>query len=353
MSDSTPQPQQITAIKTPLPSKSCSKPLSISKDDSSSTEPDTKPKDKPLRKASPTSHLYAGFASGITSSILLQPLDLLKTRVQQSGEATITSAFKELTSFRALWRGTVPSALRMSIGSGLYFTTLNSTRAYLQQRNYNKLLQDHDKDTTSKAGNAGLGDSSSLPKLGMYENLASGAFVRGVVGFMTMPITVIKVRYESSMYNYTSMWNAVQSVYRNHGVRGYFYGYGATFARDAPYAGLYVLFYEKSKEIVNNLFPSTERRSTVTAAIMNSSSAFFSAGLATTITSPFDTIKTRVQLNPVKYKGFFQAAKIMVKEDGFIRFFDGLSLRLSRKALSAGISWCIYEEIVRRLQQPL
>lgn len=33
------------------------------------------------------------------------------------------------------------------------------------------------------------------------------------------------------------------------GVRGLFQGFTATAVRDAPYAGLYVVFYEKGKEL--------------------------------------------------------------------------------------------------------
>jgi solute carrier family 25 protein 38 len=284
----------------------------------------------PPATTKPAKHLYAGFLSGLTSAILLQPLDLIKTRVQQSKGSTITSSLKEVTSIGSLWRGTIPSALRTSVGSALYFTTLNAVRGSLAHSRVSR------------------GDSSLLPKLSMHENLLSGAAVRGVVGFVTMPITVIKVRYESSFYKYTSMLHAVKSVYSSHGLGGFFYGYGVTFARDAPYAGLYVLFYEKSKEALNGLFPSVEKRSVSTAAIINSSSAAFSAGLATTITGPFDTIKTRVQLDPAKYRSFWRAAKLIARHEGFLSLFDGLSLRLTRKAMSAGISWCMYEELVRR-----
>ena len=36
-------------------------------------------------------------------------------------------------------------------------------------------------------------------------------------------------------------------------VLGLFYGYGATVIRDAPYAGLYVLFYERWKLLLSGI----------------------------------------------------------------------------------------------------
>jgi solute carrier family 25 protein 38 len=288
------------------------------------------------------SHFYAGFVSGLTSSVLLQPLDLLKTRVQQSKDQTILKTLREISNVKSLWRGTVPSAIRTSCGGALYFTTLNMVRTQIA-------LFKSGGQGDSDATHVSVKSSSYLPKLAMIENLASGAFVRGAVGFVTMPITMIKVRFESSLYQYTSMASAARNIYELNGISGFFKGYGATFARDAPYAGLYVLFYEKQKEVFNKMFPTSEStRSSSTAAVINSGSAVSAAALATTITAPFDTVKTRIQLEPSKYRTFASAALMIAKQDGLLGLFDGLSLRLSRKALSSGIGWCIYEELVRR-----
>lgn len=293
-----------------------------------------------IRQKSTKSHLAAGFISGMTSSVLLQPLDLLKTRVQQSKSTTLTSAIKDIDSVRALWRGTLPSAIRTSVGSALYLTTLNATRTYAA------------KYTARKSGSAST--SSALPKLSMQGNLLSGAVVRGLVGIITMPVTVVKVRYESSLFNYSSMMHAVRDIYASHGMAGFFKGWGVTFLRDSPHAGLYVLFYEKSKDFLCLLVGGNEASqnnrflNTSTSAFINSTSAVMSAGMATTITGPFDTIKTRIQLDPVKYNTVAKAIRIIIQEEGFKGLFDGLSLRLARKAMSAGISWCIYEELIRR-----
>lgn len=278
-------------------------------------------------------HLYAGFMSGLTSAVTLQPLDLLKTRIQQSKGTSLKNALAQV-QLSGLWRGTIPSALRTSVGSALYFTTLNYTRTMMASRKQNQ---------ESRA-------TSKLPVLSMHANLISGSFVRGFVGFITMPITVLKVRYESSLYKYNSMFEAVKHIFQKHGIRGFFSGFGVTFARDAPYAGLYVLFYEKTKDVLSTSLLQSEHAKTnnTTAAMINSGSAMLSATMATTITAPFDTIKTRVQLDPVKYPNFINSAKLIVQEGGPRALFDGLSLRLARKAMSAGIAWCIYEELVRR-----
>jgi hypothetical protein len=44
---------------------------------------------------------------------------------------------------------------------------------------------------------------------------------------------------------------AFSSIIKNDGLRGLFAGYGATFIRDAPFAGIYLFFYEQCKMAAN------------------------------------------------------------------------------------------------------
>ncbi|KAH3683164.1 hypothetical protein WICPIJ_005861 [Wickerhamomyces pijperi] len=291
------------------------------------------------------SHLVGGFLGGLTSSVILQPFDLIKTRLQQQNGNTLKATIKGIKSYKELWRGTLPSALRTSIGSGLYLSSLNIFRTTLANAKLHK--QTH-KDHAAQLS------SSSLPKLSMAENLMTGSLTRGFVGWLTMPITIIKVRYESTMYNYKSITEAAKSIKQTEGIRGFFSGFLATAARDAPYAGLYVLLYEKLKLVVPKVILIEESRgnsgtvfNTSTSALINSISAFTAASLATTITAPFDTIKTRMQLNPTRFRKFTQTGLHILRNEKAMRLFDGLSLRLTRKAFSAGIAWGIYEEIIK------
>lgn len=279
-----------------------------------------------------TSHLIGGFFGGLTSSVTLQPFDLLKTRLQQNHEMTLTKTFKELNSIKSLWRGTLPSAIRTSVGSALYLSSLNLFRSTL-------------------ARNTGQNSSvttSALPKLSTELNLLTGFITRAMVGFITMPITIIKVRFESSLYNYKSITQAIQDIYQKEGSAGFLKGSGATIARDAPYAGIYVGLYEWWKLSLSRLIKNDSGMANFqTSTVINSSSALLAASLATTITAPFDTIKTRMQLQPKKFQHFNKTFMTLIKNEGWRSLFDGLSLRLTRKAMSAGIAWGIYEEIIK------
>lgn len=164
-----------------------------------------------------------------------------------------------------------------------------------------------------------------------------------------MPVTVIKVRYESDYYAYRSLYGAGRDIVRTEGMRGLFSGFGATAARDAPYAGLYVLLYEQLKRRFASVSAPNGDVPTASSSI-NFVSGGLAAGLATTITNPFDAVKTRLQLMPGKYGNMLRAVSLMVREDGMRSLFGGLGLRIGRKALSSALAWTVYEELILRAE---
>jgi solute carrier family 25 protein 38 len=176
-----------------------------------------------------------------------------------------------------------------------------------------------------------------------------------------MPVTVIKVRYESDLYAYKSLSSATSSIYKSEGLRGFFTGFGATAVRDAPYAGLYVVFYESSKSYLSRLFSPPAQNPAETGpasltlhpATINATSGVLAAAAATAITNPFDAVKTRLQLMPGKYSNMINATRLMIREDGLRGFFDGLGLRMGRKAVSSALAWTVYEELIRRAESRL
>ncbi|KAJ3177401.1 hypothetical protein HDU87_004420 [Geranomyces variabilis] len=306
-------------------------------------------------------HLLGGALSGLAACVALQPLDLVKTRLQQETHTlrqslastaisttttagrislwSVASGVIAADGAKGLWRGTWPTILRNVPGSGLYFACLEQTRRALRSL------------SSSTTGSTALTPGTI--------NLISGAGSRVTVGLMMMPITVIKVRYESNMYRYTSVAAATRAIVTEKGgggVRGLFAGSGATVLRDAPHAGLYVFFYEHTKDILKRAFappplratPSASISSTpTTSPIIHTASACVSGIAATVITNPFDVLKTRMQLNPRDYPSMHRSAWRIITEENVKGLFAGMLPRLIRKTVSAAITWTIYEEIVR------
>ncbi|KAI3643969.1 hypothetical protein MP228_010133 [Amoeboaphelidium protococcarum] len=272
------------------------------------------------RQHNTSNHLIAGAISGMINCIALQPLDLVKTRMQ-SGEVAgkrsimnITRSIVNSGSVLSLWKGTVPTILRNTPGSSLYFGTLNASKRLL--------------DPIVGASNQAM------------INLLAGSFARVSVGFLLMPFTVIKSRYESSMYNYKSLGDAFSSIWRTDGIRGFFYGFGSTALRDAPYSGIYVLIYEHLKKPLSSL-EMFQLNGESRNAFINMTAAVNAGILATAATQPFDVLRVRIQLSPNKYKNMFAAAKSLLLNEGYRVFFSGVVPRLIRKTLSAAITWTI------------
>ena len=142
-------------------------------------------------------------------------------------------------------------------------------------------------------------------------------------------------------------------------MRGFFSGFGATAIRDAPHAGLYVLFYEQLKRRLSQIQDVTPLAAisnfeggmkSSTSVSINFLSGVLASGSATAITNPFDAVKTRLQLMPGRYSNMIVAGRRMIKDDGVRSLFDGLGLRMGRKALSSALAWTLYEELVRRAE---
>ncbi|KAK9768149.1 hypothetical protein K7432_001443 [Basidiobolus ranarum] len=292
-----------------------------------------------MSKPSSTVHLAAGATSGLFSCVLLQPLDLLKTRMQQQQKISRTSGTVHSSSLfgtvkqiilkdgpTGLWRGTVPTIFRNVPGNGLYFMMLSHWREF-----YNKALP-------KLTGNSEGSLKSTV-------NLLSGASARALTGFIAMPITLIKVRYESDIYQYKSIREAIVSTNKTHGFRGFFAGYGATAMRDAPLAGIYVASYEQFKSSLIAL--NSKNRTEIPIQLINGVAGILAGVTATAITHPFDVLKTRMQLQPSEYSNSFQASIKILREERFSGLFKGLLVRLMRKPLGSAITWVVYEEFLR------
>lgn len=184
--------------------------------------------------------LLCGSASATCSTLLFQPLDLVKTRLQSHvmvgapGGRVLPIVLDVVKRDRVigLWKGTVPSLMRNVPGIGLYFFTIDVLRnSFCSQ------------------------DKSLSPAAAA----ATGVTARTFAGVVLLPMTVLKTKYESGLFKYSSLTNAVKHTYSSgeffprrvsirlllihasilaEGTRGLFRGTSATLLRDVPYSGL-------------------------------------------------------------------------------------------------------------------
>ncbi|KAF8451034.1 solute carrier family 25 member 38 [Boletus edulis BED1] len=290
--------------------------------------------------------LFSGALSGFASAILLQPLDLLKTRVQQGDSApgsrntvfvreSVHGIIKQ-NGIVGLWRGTGASLIRNVPGVALYFTSLTHLRSIMARSPHFSV------PTVTASG----GKKSVLPKLTNQGNLLAGATARIAVGFLLNPFSVLKARFESEHFAYRSLTGSLASIVRT-GPKELMRGFVASSLRDAPHAGLFVLLYEAIKRESASLVPGAY------ATSIHGFSAAAAGGIATMATHPFDVIKTKMQVRSEhQYHGLISTTTRIWQQRGVRGFLDGASLRMSRKILSSTIGWAVFEGILLFMQRP-
>lgn len=275
-----------------------------------------------------------GGSAGIHSSSRLKMSAVVSQVVRQDGVS-------------GLWRGLTPSLARTVPGVGLYFGFLHSLKTgfQLDQR-----------------------------KLSSRESFLLGATSRLSAAGVLMPFTVIKARFESGLFHYRSVSYALVHIFKNEGVKGLWSGMIATILRDAPYSGLYLMFYNQAKDSVklflvkhssahslpsyssypHSLHDSSSPPPPLLYRLLDSipqSSVHFlcsiSAGvLASAATQPPDVIKTRMQLHPGQHRSVLAAAVFILRTDGPRGFFAGFVPRTLRRTLMAAATWTLYEQLM-------
>jgi len=257
----------------------------------------------------------AGSFSGVCSTVLFQPLDLIKTRIQTrpTGKQPLTVASVARSVMRSegvlgLWRGLGPSLARTVPGVGLYFTTAHTLRSRL----------------ASSSGSGSLGPGASL---------VIGFVSRSVACTALIPVTVIKLRCEVE----TKVAASITDIYRVEGVRGLTRGLVPTILRDAPFSGLYMMMYDIIRKAEWNKLDS---------ALMN---GLMAGGLASLVTQPMDVVKTKMQLQTRGNKTLVKACSRILMKYGPRGFFLGLGPRLIRRSLMAGLAWSVYERAMKTL----
>lgn len=285
--------------------------ISVRKDTLDSSGPVPGPLRPSLVTAVVTSATYGTIAS-VASAMWLQPLDRLKTLSQQE---TIrrhnafhnASIIVQKHGVVGLWRGSVPTLLRVVPGVSLYFAFLE-----FGQR------------IAPKEGNLHA------------RNFFLGFFSRSLAAITLMPATVIKTRFESNIYKDESILGAARDIVRRGGFQGLYKGVVPTVMRDAPFSGIYLAFYKQNTRLWNRHIGDITSPGRFACGVV--------AGiLACAATQPFDITKTQMQLYPKRFTSSLQVARTIYQNGGLSSFFNGFVLRASRRTAMAALSWTIFE----------
>ncbi|GMH36124.1 hypothetical protein BSKO_03992 [Bryopsis sp. KO-2023] len=267
----------------------------------------------------------SGSAAGAFVSTCIQPLDVVRTRMQGDavkgllrGPIATAKLVHGEAGLRGLWQGTGPTVLRLSIGAGIHFFLIDSMKAFATKVN-------------------GGSENSAL------QNVAIGGGSRALTTMLLCPVTVIKTRMEYSRGLYSSTLNAAMTIGRKEGIRGMFSGLAPTILTSAPFSAFHYMFYRE----LQSVFQNPERPT----AGVNFFCGTLAAMGATVLTHPADVVRTRTQLG-LGAKGRWASLatfKSICTTQGARGFSIGLAPRMMKRSLQTALIWTIYEELAPKM----
>lgn len=158
------------------------------------------------------------------------------------------------------------------------------------------------------------------------------------------PVTVLKTRLEGDGTQRYRMVTELIKIGQQEGIRGLYRGLQASLIRDCPYAALSFTLYSQLCFHLSQPFPDASPNQKQAIVFI---AAAVGAGTATTLTHPFEVIKTKQQLEMGQQWGLRQVARAVYAKDGLTGFFRALVPRLVRRSLMSGITWTLYSTILK------
>lgn len=229
-----------------------------------------------------------------------------------------------LTGF---WKGNIPAeGLYLSYGA-MQFLAYRSTTQALNE------LAEH--------GNV------ALPGTGV--SFISGAVAGTAATTTTYPLDLLRTRFaaQGTEKVYDGLIGSVREIVRYEGYAGFFKGLNAGIGQVIPYMGLFFSLYEGLKPpltAVSLPFGSGDALAGVTASILSKSAVF-----------PLDTVRKRLQVQgpsrsryvggrvPVYDRGVISTIKMIMRKEGMIGLYRGLTVSLVKAAPSSAVTMWAYE----------
>lgn len=187
-----------------------------------------------------------------------------------------------------------------------------------------------------------------------WKNLLCGGLAGITSVTFTYPLDLVRTRLsvqsadltgltKAEKKNMPGMWKIMVNVYKTEGgILALYGGYIPTIAGVAPYVGLNFMTYEWVRQYLTpegDQNPSNWRKLLAGA---------LSGGIAQTCTYPLDVLRRRFQINKMKsmgykYKGIFDAIRIIASQEGFRGFYKGIVPNLLKVAPSMASNFLSYE----------
>ncbi|QHS76747.1 citrin [Saccharomyces paradoxus] len=272
-----------------------------------------------------------GSIAGCIGATVVYPIDFIKTRMQAQRSLaqyknSIDCLLKIISreGIKGLYSGLGPQLIGVAPEKAIKLTVNDFMRNRLTDKN---------------------GRLSLLPEI------ISGASAGACQVIFTNPLEIVKIRLQvQSDYvgeNIQQANETATQIIKKLGLKGLYNGVAACLMRDVPFSAIYFPTYAHLKKDLFDFDPNdkTKRNRLKTWELLTAGAI---AGMpAAFLTTPFDVIKTRLQIDPrkgeTKYNGIFHAIRTILKEESFRSFFKGGGARVLRSSPQFGFTLAAYE----------
>lgn len=285
-------------------------------------------------------HFALGSLAGAFGAFMVYPIDLVKTRMQnQRGHRVGEMLYKNSLDcarkviknegIRGLYSGVLPQLVGVAPEKAIKLTVNDLVRG---------------KFTDKKTG-----------QIWWPWELVAGGTAGGCQVIFTNPLEIVKIRLQVQGEVSKSVEGAPKRsaiwIVKNLGLVGLYKGASACLLRDVPFSAIYFPTYNHLKR---DYFGESPTKS---LGVLQMLTAGAVAGMpAAYLTTPFDVIKTRLQVEARKgeaqYLSLRHAAKTIWQQEGFKAFFKGGPARIMRSSPQFGFTLAGYEVLQRALPMP-
>lgn len=300
----------------------------------------------------------------MAGAVFTSPLDVVKTRLQSDIYKSQYSATSARTAHNPVTKAIAHVKDTIGIITNVY--KLEGIRALFKglgpnlvgvipARSINFFTYGLGKDIISQAFNDG--------KESVGVQLSAAACAGIVTSTATNPIWLVKTRLQldkasKGQRQYKNSWDTITKVVKQEGFFGLYRGLTASYLGVAESSLQWVL-YEQMKSFIRNrekhrrdlgiLHTNTDK---VLDWFATSGSAGAAKLMASLITYPHEVVRTRLRQAPMqngtpKYNGLINCFKVIIKEEGFLSMYSGLTPHLLRTVPNSIVMFGTWELIIR------
>ncbi|XP_027931604.1 solute carrier family 25 member 44-like [Vigna unguiculata] len=278
---------------------------------------------------------------------LLHPTAVVKTRMQVAGSeswhvrggTSVLAQILRSDGVSGIFRGFGTSAIGSIPGRVLALTSLEVSK---------DIILKHTQAThIPEASRVGLANALA----GMISNLVSCVYF--------VPLDVICQRLMVQGLPGTTFcrgpFDVVRKVVETEGFRGLYRGFGLTAITQSPASALWWGSYAAAQHLIWRSLgykdDTGEKPSHVEMVTVQASAGMVAGACSSVITTPIDTVKTRLQVMDnygSERPSVLKTAKILLKEDGWWGFYRGFGPRFLNMSLY-GTTMIVTYELIKRL----